>query len=146
MGGGLFGTPLYLNVKCLVFSAMILLVYWLPHPNTVAHNIVMAFLLATSAYISLAWYDVLYHCNDILRPTIFGWFSGPFKPSSYRNEYNKLPIKYKKIIRNVDIFVLLIIVITFIYPFFIRNHEITKLPSSANDDGARGAREVRIME
>ena len=43
MGGGLFNTPLYLNPKCLVFSVFILAVYWLPHPSTRAHNIVMGF-------------------------------------------------------------------------------------------------------
>ena len=100
MGGGLFGTPLYLNVKCLVFSAIILLVYWLPHPSSSAHNFVMAFLLGMSAYIGLAWYDVLYNCNDHLRPTLLGWLSKGFKPKEYSQEYDDLPIKYKKIIRN----------------------------------------------
>jgi hypothetical protein len=120
MGGGLFGTPLYLNVKCLVFSAILIVLYWLPHPKSVAHNIVMAFLIGMSAYISLAWYDVLYDCNDHLRPTLLGWLSKPFKPKEYSEEYEKLPLKYKKIIHDVDIFVLLIIVITFLYPFVFK--------------------------
>lgn len=117
MGGGLFGTPLYLNVKCLVFSGAILLTYWLPHPKSLAHRIVMGFLLATSAYIALAWYDVLYDCNDHLKPTLLGWLSMPFKPKEYREEYEKLPMKYKKIIRNTDIVLLSILGITFVYPF-----------------------------
>jgi len=118
MGGGLFGTPLYLNPKCLVFSAFIIIIYFLPHPPTIAHNLVMAFLLATSAYITLAWYDVLFSCNDHLGPTFFGWLSKPFKPAEYGEKYDQLPIKYQKIIRNVDIVVLLVVVITFLYPFF----------------------------
>ena len=117
MGGGLFGTPLYLNMKCLVFSAAILCVYWLPHPSTLAHRVVMAFLLATSAYILLAWYDILYDCNDRLKPTLLGWLSKPFKPQEYSETYDKLPVKYQKIIRGVDILVLTIVVITFAYPF-----------------------------
>ena len=121
MGGGLFGTPLYLNVKCLVFSAILLIIYWLPHPNTNYHNIVMAFLIGTSAYISLAWYDVLYDCNDRLKPTFLGWLSKPFKPKEYNDQYNELPMKYKKIIRNIDIAVLVIILVTFLYPFFMRS-------------------------
>jgi len=121
MGGGLFGTPLYLNLKCIVFSVIILIVYWLPHPGNVAHNIVMGFLIATSAYISLAWYDVLYNCNDRLGPTFFSWLSKSFKPAEYREKYNALPLKYKKTIRNVDIFVLIIVFITFLYPFFSKN-------------------------
>lgn len=119
MGGGLFGTPLYLNFKCLVFSAAILCVYWLPHPTTFAHRCLMAFLLATSAYISLAWYDVIYDCNDRLKPTLLGWLSKPFKPKEYSDAYDKLPVKYQKIIRGVDIAVLSIIAITFLYPFLV---------------------------
>lgn len=120
MGGGLFGTPLYLNPKCLVFSAMILVVYWLPHPDTIAHNIVMGFLLGMSSYIALAWYDVMYDCNDRLKPTLLGWLSKSFKPSEYSQDYEDLPLKTKKIIRNFDIFILVIILITFLYPFFTR--------------------------
>ena len=123
MGGGLFGTPLYLNLKCLVFSAFILIIYWLPHPSTIAHNIVMGFLLATSAYISLAWYDVLYNCNDRLGPTIFGWLSKSFKPLEYSQQFNELPVKYKKIIRTVDIVVLIIIFFTFLYPFIFTGNK-----------------------
>jgi hypothetical protein len=78
----------------------------------------MGFLLATSAYISLAWYDVLYDCNDELGPTLFSWLSKPFKPQKYQEKYNSLPLKYKKIIRTVDLFVLTILIITFFYPFF----------------------------
>lgn len=117
MGGGLFGTPVYLNPKCLLFSLAIIIVYFLPHPKTVAHNIVMIFLLGTSAYISLSWYDVLYDCNDRLKPTILGWLSKPLKPKEYTDLYNDLPIKEQKTIRIFDITVLGILVITFLYPF-----------------------------
>ena len=117
MGGGLFGTPLYLNVKCLVFSALVIVVYYLPHPSTTAHNIVMAFLLGTSCYIALAWYDVLYDCNDQLKPTLLGWLSKPFKPAKYGEQYNELPLKYQKVVRGFDIAVLILLAITFVYPF-----------------------------
>ena len=120
MGGGLFGTPLYLNIKCLIFSACILIVYWLPHPNTIAHNLVMGFLLATSSYISLAWYDVLYDCNDRLQPTLFGWMSKSLKPKEYSEKYKQLPLKQQKIIRIFDIVILSIVFITFLYPFINR--------------------------
>lgn len=117
MGGGLFGAPLYLNIKCLIFSLFVLIVYWLPNPKSRTHNFVMAFLLGTASYILLAWYDVLYDCNDQLKPTLLGWLSKPFKPAKYSNEYDKLPLKTKKIIRYVDIFVLSIVFIAFMYPF-----------------------------
>jgi hypothetical protein len=117
MGGGLFGTPLYLNPKCLVFSLAVIAVYFLPHPPTIAHTIVMVFLLGMSAYIALAWYDVLFQCNDRLKPTLLGYLSGPFKPPEYTEQYNLLPPTTKKVIRTTDVAVLAIIVITFLYPF-----------------------------
>ena len=121
MGGGLFGTHLYLNPKCLVFSLAVIAVYFLPHPPTRAHTIVMVFLLGMSAYIALAWYDLVYNCQDRLRPTLLGYLSGPFKPKEYTEQYNQLPERDKKVIRTVDIAVLGIIVITFIYPFVFRS-------------------------
>ena len=121
MGGGLFGTPLYLNPKCLVFSAFVLAVYWLPHPVAFAHKVVVAFLLATAAYILMAWYDVIYDCNDRLKPTLLGWMSGWFKPSYYNKELEELPVKYKKIIRWFDIAVLGILVALFAYPFLVKS-------------------------
>lgn len=121
MGGGLFGTPLYLNPKCLVFSAFVLAVYWLPHPVAFAHRVVMAFLLATTAYILMAHYDVLYDCNDRLKPTLFGWLSSWFKPDYYSKELEELPVKYKKIVRWFDIAVLAILVVLFAYPFLVKS-------------------------
>ena len=119
MGGGLFGTPLYLNPKCLVFSAFVLIVYWMPHFQAYSHKIVMAFVLATAAYVFMAWYDVLYDCNDRLRPTLLGWISGWFKPASYREEYEQLPLKYQKIIRWFDIAVLILLVGLLAYPYVV---------------------------
>lgn len=121
MGGGLFGTHLYLNIKCLIFSFIVIIIYWLPKPTTRAHGFLMSFLLGISCYIALAWYDVLYDCNDRLKPTLLGWLSKSFKPKEYSTEYDKLPLKTKKIIRTVDILVLSILVITFMYPFLIAN-------------------------
>jgi UDP-N-acetylmuramyl pentapeptide phosphotransferase/UDP-N-acetylglucosamine-1-phosphate transferase len=117
MGGGLFGTPLYLNPKCLVFSGFVLAVYWAPHPVAFSHKVVAAFFLATLAYVLLAWYDVLFDCNDRLGPTLLGWISMPFKPSYYRQEYDELPVKYKKVIRWFDVFVLVVLLGLFIVPF-----------------------------
>ena len=80
----------------------------------------MAFLLATSAYILMAWYDLIYDCNDKLGPTLLGWLSMPFKPKSYSDEYDKLPVKYQKIVRWFDIAILGILVITFFYPYYMK--------------------------
>ena len=120
MGGGLFGTPLYLNPKCLVFSAFVLAVYWLPHPKAFSHRFVAAFLLATAAYIILAWYDYIYDCTDRLGPTLLGWLSKPFKPAEYSDAFDKLPVKYKKIVRWVDVGVLGLVGFALVYPYIQR--------------------------
>jgi hypothetical protein len=119
MAGGLFGTPLALNPKCLVFSAFVLAVYWMPHAKFFEHKVVIAFLLATAAYVLLAWYDVLYDCNDHLRPTILGWLSMPFKPAEYRKGYENLPLKYKKIVQYTDIAILIIMVFLVFSPYVL---------------------------
>jgi hypothetical protein len=121
MGGGLFGTPLYLNPKCLVFSAFVLFVYWLPHPVALAHRVVAAFVLATLSYVLLAYYDVTYDCNDRLGPTLLGWLSGWFKPKEYTDKYNELPVKYQKIIRWFDIAILVILLALTAFPFFVKS-------------------------
>ena len=119
MSGGLFVTPLALNIKCLIFSGFVLAVYWLPHAQFIEHKIVIAFLLATLSYVLLAWYDVIYDCNDHLRPTMLGWLSMPFKPKEYRKAFDELPLKYKKIVRTVDIVVLVVLVVLTFSPFFL---------------------------
>ena len=121
MGGGLFGTDLALNPKCLVFSAFVLGVYWLPHPVALTHRIVVNFILACLAYVALAWYDVLYDCNDRFQPTLLGWMWKDLKPKEYQDKYDELPVKTKKIIRTVDIAVLVLLVGLLAYPFLVKS-------------------------
>ena len=114
MGGGLFGTPLYLNPKCLVFSAFVL-----AHPKYWQHRVILGFILASLAYVMMAWYDLIYDCNDRLRPTFLGWLTGWAKPAHYSKEYEKLPLKYKKLVRNVDIAVLVVLLVLAFSPYFL---------------------------
>lgn len=120
MGGGLFGTPLYLNPKCLVFSFFVLVVYWLPHAKETPHKWVIAFLLATTAYILLAWYDYIYDCNDRYGPTFLGWMTKGFKPPEYSSKFDELPVKYKKIVRTADILVLGVLILALAYPYLVK--------------------------
>lgn len=91
MAGGLFpGHPFSLNVKCIIFTAVLAAGYWFaPYKNLW----VLAFLI-WFPYIALAWYDYMYDCRDKLKPTLvpFGreiWL--PFKPPGYKEEFNKMP-------------------------------------------------------
>lgn len=119
MAGGLFGTPLELNPKCLVFTVFVLLVYWMPHFSALEHRIVMNFVLGIAAYVFMAWYDQLYDCTDRFGPTFFGWLSMPFKPQEYRDKYDALPVKYKKVVRTVDIVILVVLVGLIFTPYFL---------------------------
>jgi hypothetical protein len=60
---------------------------------------------------------MIYDCTDRLGPTLLGWMSGIFKPAEYRKKFDELPVKYKKIVRAVDIVVLVIVAGAFVYPF-----------------------------
>jgi hypothetical protein len=117
MAGGLFGTPLYLNPKCLVFSAFILAVYWMPHAKEYTHKVLIAFVLATAAYVLMAWYDYLYDCNDRFGPTFLGWMTKIFKPEEYNQKFEELPVKYAKVVRAVDIVVLVGLLGLLVYPY-----------------------------
>ena len=119
MGLGLFGTPLYLNLKCLVFSAFVLAIWFLPHPKRWQHTVVLGFILASLAYVIMAWYDLIYDCNDRLRPTVLGWLTGWAKPAHYSKEYEELPLKYKKLVRNVDIAVLIVLLFLAFSPYLL---------------------------
>jgi hypothetical protein len=121
MGGGLFGTPLYLNLKCIAFSAFVIAVYWLPKPKFIQHKWIVSFLLAMSAYVMMAWYDVIYDCNDKLGPTLLGGLIGWAKPyGGVPPGTKELPIKYKKIVGAFDFVVLLVILAAFAYPFYFK--------------------------
>jgi hypothetical protein len=120
MAAGLFGTHLTLNPKCLVFSLFVLIVYWMPHFKPLTHRILMAFLLACVAYVSLAWYDMIYDCKDRLKPTFLGWMWGWAKPPEYMKAFMDLPEREQKLVRTIDIVVLVGIVVLFFLPFLVK--------------------------
>jgi hypothetical protein len=121
MGGGLFGTPLYLNEKCIAFSAFVLAVYFMPHQKAWQHEIVFAFVLAMTAYVLMAWYDYIYDCNDKLGPTLLGALIGWAKPyGGVPPGKESLPIKYKKIVGVFDSVVLVVLLALVFYPYTSR--------------------------
>jgi hypothetical protein len=122
----LFGTPLNLNPKCLVFSAFVVFIYWMPHPFHWQHDYIVAFLLACSAYVIMAWYDLIFDCNDHLRPTVLGWMWGWAKPESYQREFEELPLKYKKVVKLFDIGILILVGVGLIYPYLNYGNNMAK--------------------
>jgi len=102
MSGGIFpGRPFEYNVKCIIFTIIIASGYWyLPHKNIY----VLLFLLWLP-YVSLAWYDYSYNCNDKLKYTFFPfgrYVFLPFKPKDYQKTYDELSDEQKKLISRND--------------------------------------------
>jgi hypothetical protein len=121
MGFKLFGTPLYLNEKCILFSAFVLFIFWMPHPKAWEHDLVLAFVIAMTAYVLMAWYDYIYDCNDKLGPTLLGALIGWAKPyGGVPPGTKELPIKYKKIVGVFDLVVLIVLLGLLIVPYLRR--------------------------
>jgi UDP-N-acetylmuramyl pentapeptide phosphotransferase/UDP-N-acetylglucosamine-1-phosphate transferase len=99
----------------------VLIIYWLPHPVALSHRIVMNFILACLAYVVLAWYDLLYSCTDQFKPTLLGWMWKWAKPQEYSDKYDALPDREKKIIRTVDVGILIVLLALLAYPFVVKS-------------------------
>jgi hypothetical protein len=97
------------------------MVYWMPHFKAWQHRTVMAFILACCSYVLLAWYDMIYDCKDRLKPTLLGWMWGWAKPPEYGQAFDELPEKEKKIVRTVDIVVLIAVIVLLVLPFLAKN-------------------------
>lgn len=117
MGGGLFGTPLYPNEKCIAFAGFVLAIYFIPHQKYWQHEVVFAFILSMFAYVVMAWYDYIYDCNDKFGPSYFALFVKWAKPEKNQKDYEDLPIKYKKQVSIVDYTVLIVLVALVFYPY-----------------------------
>jgi len=90
MSGGIFPSRKFnWNIKCIIFTLVMAGGYWfLPD-----RNINILFLLLWLPYISMAWYDYSYDCQDKMQPTLFPfgrYIFLPFKPPGYQEEFKKL--------------------------------------------------------
>lgn len=93
MAGGIFtNRPFEPNPKCIVFSIILMLLYWfLPRNN----NIFMLPVIFVFAYVGMAWYDYLYDCQEKMytgKYGIAGTIDSIFKPQ-LRNTGIKPEIK-----------------------------------------------------
>tara|TARA_B110000259_G_scaffold188118_1_gene245057 strand:+ start:1832 stop:2548 length:717 start_codon:yes stop_codon:yes gene_type:complete len=83
MAGGIFvNQPFHPNIKCIVFSIILMLGYWtLPKKNPF-----MLPLIFVIAYVSMAWYDHMYDCDMKMYGGKYGgYLSSPFKPQRREN-------------------------------------------------------------
>lgn len=66
MAGGLFGRPFAFNIKCIIFSLIIISIFF--YKPTIQNNYLaygVRFGLFVISYVAMAWYDSVYNC-DIL--------------------------------------------------------------------------------
>ena len=81
MAGGLFGRPFVFNIKCIIFS-LIIMVLFLVKP-VIKNKLILGltlFIIFVVSYVAMAWYDFYYNCR--LLPLQRGQKSltGLFKP------------------------------------------------------------------
>jgi len=83
MAGGIFvDQPFHPNPKCLLFSAVIMALYWFSPARKNAYLLPVIFILS---YVAMAWYDYMYNCDLIMYSGNYsGMFTSPFKPQLRR--------------------------------------------------------------
>jgi hypothetical protein len=102
MAGGIFpGRQFEFNIKCIIFTALIASGYWyFPY-----HSIYVLIFLLWIPYVSLAWYDYSYNCENKLKYTFFPfgrYIFLPFKPAEYQKTYTDLTPEQKQEIVGLD--------------------------------------------
>ena len=88
MSGGLFPDyPFTLNIKCIVFSLLIMIIYTYKPPSlsTIA-SLIVYFLIFVVSYVSLAWYDYYYGCSQLPLQRSNAGITQYFKPPVYDKE------------------------------------------------------------
>jgi len=123
MAGGIFvEQPFHFNIKCVVFSIVLILCYWL----LPSKQVVLVPMIFITGYIAMAWYDFMYNCDIQLHSGTsilgIGTFDAWGKPQRRNNSESK-ENKTKKVfvkdqeaayVRNVNWFHILGVM-----PFFV---------------------------
>ena len=101
MAGGLFGRPFVLNIKCIVFS-LIIMALFLYKPE-IKNNYVMALVLIgifVVAYVALAWYDYYYDCRILPLKRGTKSLTGALKPPVHMPEQTEKAIAKRGLSRH----------------------------------------------
>ena len=87
MAGGIFPNyPFELNAKCVIFSLIIIgLFFYCPPKMELAMQLMLCFILFVVAYVAMAWYDYEFQCMRLpLKKSGSGYgITGLFKPTAY---------------------------------------------------------------
>lgn len=88
MAGGLFDKkPFTLNIKCIIFS-LIIMTLFLYKPNIKNKYIlsIVLFLIFALSYISMAWYDYFFDCQNLPFKRASFSITGLFKPPIHSDQ------------------------------------------------------------
>jgi len=90
MAGGLFGKPFAFNIKCIIFS-LIIMALFLYNPK-IKNNYVLygtLFIIFVISYVAMAWYDYFFDCRILpLRKGEKSW-QKHIKPPAHQPEKQK---------------------------------------------------------
>jgi hypothetical protein len=116
MSGGIFtGYPFTLNIKCIIFSIIIMIIYTFRPPIlSLGPSLLVYFLIFVISYVALAWYDYFYSCEQLpLFKSTGGGLTDYLKPKMHEPEKQKEHLFSQKEIdkNNITIYVLHILII-----------------------------------
>ena len=105
MAGGIFPNyPFELNIKCIIFSIIIIgLFFYHPPAMNIYWKIFVSFLLFVIAYVAMAWYDYKFECEKLAlkRGTSPSGLTSRFKPETH-TESQKDSSKMTKDEKNLE--------------------------------------------
>ena len=101
MAGGLFGRPFVLNIKCIVFSLLVMTIF-LYKPNIQNNYVMAATLIAifVIAYVAMAWYDYFYDCRILPLKRGEKSVTGLLKPPAHMPEQTEKAIAKRGLSRH----------------------------------------------
>ena len=95
MSGGLFENPFVLNVKCIIFSIIIMILFLIK--PTFNSNLILGitlFIIFVISYVALAWYDYYFNCQNLPLQKGSKSFTGLFKPAPHSSkQLNKTNVR-----------------------------------------------------
>ena len=85
MAGGIFpGYPFTLNIKCIIFSFIVMILYsYSPPTLSIIPTLFVYFIIFVISYVSLAWYDYYYGCSQLPLQRSTRGITQHFKPPVY---------------------------------------------------------------
>jgi predicted neutral ceramidase superfamily lipid hydrolase len=90
MSGGLFGRPFVLNIKCVIFSLIIMFLFlYKPDFKNNYSLYFTLFLIFVISYVCLAWYDYYYDCS-LMPLKRGGGITSIFKPPAHAPKKQKV--------------------------------------------------------